>query len=404
MQQRLLSTAAWATPPLQSMISVGGALSVTPSVTVHAVASAVGKGTAARLEVRTQPSNAAACGLPSPCGTIAAMLKKVSQGLRDREVVGWSLASAFSTFMIIVIGILTDDPPSSRGFYLVGGIASLVAGGLFGFKILRDKEKEAEKDSRSAEKDRRSEEHQQKLENSLKKLEDALKEVARKESDKLEKEKDEIEKRLSDVHLVLSATGSNLIAIAERNDAHSVFGFISLILERVHEALGESRGPIRVFFLRNCRQPIGPIPADEGFAFSLMGVIRGYCADFKWNIPAASPDAQAASGLLADNPSGQKKRLLVKDADVTQEGWTWYVELAPPDLEPHFRKNDQIRCWYRTPVIAGSARFGILGVDAWRAKAISGVPDENIIDSFATLLAAGLMFSDVIGKATTDGT
>jgi hypothetical protein len=278
-----------------------------------------------------------------------------------RGAAGWGLATAVSTFLPILIGLLTADGDVSTSIYGFGAVAAIAAAAVATYKFVDDEKNQMT-------------------------LRAAVHEVTRsREQLKLER---------ADTQLTLASVGSGLLAVVERNDDDTLTTFINFLLTSLHESLRD-RGPSRVYFLQShltaapdaAAGAAGAIPAAS---FSPRGTVVGHRGtQLTWAIAHGTPDEKVAIDILSRNPPWRDGSLLV--ADVRDPAWSRFAELRPPDYDDEDPEYGKIKSWCRFGVIGATRQLGLLCVDAWRSHALSGPEDESLIEAFATLLAAGLV-------------
>jgi hypothetical protein len=128
-----------------------------------------------------------------------------------RGAVGWGLATAITTFLPILIGLLTADGDVSTSIYGFGALAAIAAAAVATYKFVDD----------------------EKYQTSLR---IAVQEITHsREQLKLER---------ADTQLTLASVGSGLLAVVERNDDDTLTTFINFLLTSLHDSLRD-RGPSR---------------------------------------------------------------------------------------------------------------------------------------------------------------
>jgi hypothetical protein len=278
-----------------------------------------------------------------------------------RGAVGWGLATAITTFLPILIGLLTADGDVSTSVYGFGALAAIAAAAVATYKFVDD----------------------EKYQTSLR---IAVQEITHsREQLKLER---------ADTQLTLASVGSGLLAVVERNDDDTLTTFINFLLTSLHDSLRD-RGPSRVYFLQSHVATVPDVAAGSGGAtqnasFSPRGAVIGHRGtQLTWAIAPGTPDEKVAIDILSRNPPWRDGSLLV--ADVSDPVWSRFAELKSPDYDDEDPEYGKLKSWCRFGVIGATRQLGLLCVDAWRPNALSGPEDESLIEAFATLLAAGLV-------------
>ncbi|MDT0352618.1 hypothetical protein [Pseudonocardia charpentierae] len=216
-----------------------------------------------------------------------------------RGAVGWGLATAITTFLPILIGLLTADGDVSTSIYGFGALAAIAAAAVATYKFVDD----------------------EKYQTSLR---IAVQEITHsREQLKLER---------ADTQLTLASVGSGLLAVVERNDDDTLTTFINFLLTSLHDSLRD-RGPSRVYFLQSHVAAVPDVAAGSGGAtqgasFSPRGAVIGHRGtQLTWAIAPGTPDEKVAIDILSRNPPWRDGSLLV--ADVSNPVWSRFAELRP---------------------------------------------------------------------------